>query len=76
VKLALFPAITALIGIPLGLSGTALSVALFYGGLPISASAYVLARLLGGDAALIAGVLTATTLGAFLTLPVLILILS
>jgi predicted permease len=76
VKLVLFPAITALIGAALGLSGTALNIALFYGGLPISASAYVLARLLGGDAALIAGVLTATTLGAFLTLPVLILILS
>ena len=76
VKLALFPAITALIGIPLGLSGTALSVALFYGGLPISASAYVLARLLGGDAPLVAGVLTATTLGAFITLPIIILLLS
>jgi len=73
-KLALFPAITALIGVPLGLSGTALSVALFYGGLPISASAYVLARLLGGDATLIAGALTATTLAAFITLPILILL--
>lgn len=76
VKLVLFPAVTALIGLPLGLSGTALSVALFYGGLPISASAYVLARLLGGDAPLIAGVLTATTLAGFLTLPIIILIVS
>lgn len=76
IKLALFPAITALIGLPLGLSGTALSVALFYGGLPISASAYVLARQLGGDAPLLAGVLTATTLAAFLTLPVIILAAS
>lgn len=76
IKLVLFPAVTAAIGVPLGLSGTALSVALFYGGLPISASAYVLARLLGGDAALLAGVLTATTLGAFLTLPVILLLMS
>jgi predicted permease len=44
--------------------------------LPISASAYVLARLLGGDAPLVAGVLTATTLSAFITLPILILVLS
>ena len=76
IKLLLFPAITALIGVPLGLSGTAMSVALFYGGLPISASAYVLARQLGGDAPLLAGVLTATTLAAFLTLPVIILVAS
>lgn len=76
IKLVLFPAVTALIGVPLGLSGMALNVALFYGGLPISASAYVLARLLGGDAPLVAGVLTATTLSAFITLPILILVLS
>jgi malonate transporter len=75
-KLVLFPAIAGLIGVSLGLSGTALGVALLYGGLPISASAYVLARLLGGDAALIAGTLTATTLAAFVTLPIIILILS
>jgi predicted permease len=75
-KLVLFPAIVALIGLSLGLSGTALGVVLLYGGLPISASAYVLARLLGGDATLVAGTLTATTLGAFITLPIIILILS
>lgn len=74
-KLVLFPAVTALIGTALGLSGNALGVVLLYGGLPISASSYVLARLLGGDATLIAGTLTATTLAAFLTLPVIILIL-
>lgn len=75
-KLVLFPAVVALIGIPLGLHGTALGVVLLYGGLPISASAYVLARQLGGDAALIAGTLTATTLAAFLTLSVIILLQS
>ncbi len=74
-KLVLFPAMAALIGVSLGLSGTALGVVLLYGGLPISASAYVLARLLGGDATLVAGTLTATTLAAFVTLPI-ILILS
>jgi predicted permease len=45
---------------------------LLYGGLPMSASAYVLARLLGGDATLMAGALTVSTLAAFLTLPVVI----
>lgn len=74
-KLVLFPAIAALIGLSLGLSGVALGVVLLYGGLPISASAYVLARLLGGDATLVAGTLTATTLAAFVTLPIIILLL-
>lgn len=73
-KLALFPVVVALMGVPLGLAGDALSVALLYGGLPISASAYVLARLLGGDARLMAGAITATTLAAFVTLPILITI--
>lgn len=73
-KLALFPAMTAFVAVMLGLSGTALGVITLYGGLPGAPSAYVLARQLGGDAALMAGMLTAATLAAFITLPMIILI--
>ena len=74
-KLVLFPLVAGLIGMSSGLSGVAIGVVLLYGGLPISASAYVLARLLGGDATLVAGTLTATTLAAFATMPMIILLL-
>jgi hypothetical protein len=36
---------------------------------PIAASAYVLARQLGGDAQLLASLITITTIGAALTMP-------
>jgi predicted permease len=41
---------------------------------PTATSAYILARLLGGDADLMAAIITATTLGALLSLPVLLLL--
>ena len=48
------------------------AVAVLYNGLPTSASSYVLARQMGGDGKLMAGIITATTLAAALTLPVLV----
>ena len=53
----------------LGLQGPALGVTLLALGAPTATSAYILARLLGGDAELMAAIVTATTLGAVLTLP-------
>jgi predicted permease len=52
----------------LGLQGPALGVTLLALGAPTATSAYILARLLGGDAELMAAIVTATTLGAVLTL--------
>jgi len=37
--------------------------------LPVSAASYVMSRQLGGDGSLMAGIVTATTLGAAVTLP-------
>jgi malonate transporter len=43
---------------------------------PISASSYVLARLLGGDAPLLATLITITTLAAALTMPLVLGLLT
>lgn len=74
IKLVAVPAVTAAIGLALGLDGLPLTVALLYNGLPTSASSYVLARLMGGDAAMLAGIITATTLAAIATIPIIVLL--
>ncbi len=68
-KLVVKPALAILIGRLLGLEATALGVAALACAVPTATSAYILARLLGGDAELMAGLITATTLAALLTLP-------
>ena len=57
-KLLLLPALTAAALFSFGVGGPAYGVALLYATLPCSASAYVLARQLGGDAALMASIIT------------------
>ncbi|MDX1483805.1 MAG: AEC family transporter [Alphaproteobacteria bacterium] len=75
-KLGLFPALTFAAASLLGVPGPAWAIAVMYAGLPVSASSYVLASQMGGDTALIAGALTATTLLAALTLPALLILLG
>lgn len=54
----------------LGLDGVALGVVALCAAVPTSSTAYILARLLGGDAELTAAIATLTTVLAILTLPV------
>jgi predicted permease len=68
-KLLLMPLLAYALALALGLNGPALGVTLLALGAPTATSAYILARLLGGDAELMAAIVTATTLGAVLTLP-------
>ena len=75
-KLVLMPAATALACRLLGIEGLSASVAVLFTAGPISASSYVLARQLGGDAPLIAGLITLTTIGAALTMPLTLAILT
>lgn len=75
-KLLLLPALSALALLALGVGGQAYGVALLYAALPCSASAYVLARQLGGDAPLMAGIITVQTLAAILTMPLVLTLLS
>lgn len=68
-KLAVFPAamLGALAVLPPG--ALAAQVALIYGALPTGVAAYTLARAMGGDAPLMAAIITVQTGLAFLTIP-------
>lgn len=68
-KLLLVPGATALTGLLLGVQGLTLTVAVLFNALPCSASAYALARQMGGDHRLIAGIITVQTALAALTIP-------
>ena len=55
-----------------GLEGLPRTVAIIAGAVPTAASAYVMARKMGGDAELMSNILTFQILGSFITLPVFI----
>ena len=75
-KLLLMPAASALACRLLGVEGLTAAVAVLFTGGPISASSYVLARQLGGDAPLMAGLITLTTIAAALTMPLMLALLT
>ena len=75
--------LTRLIGMPViiiamswlvGLDGVARTVAIIAGAVPTAASAYVMARKMGGDAELMSSILTFQVIIAFFTLPLFIYI--
>jgi hypothetical protein len=68
-KLFVLPGLTWVACLVLGVDGIAAFVAVLFNGLPTATSAYILARQLGGDATLMASTITAQTLLAMLTLP-------
>ncbi len=68
-KLVLLPLVAWLLCAALGLEGAARAVVVAFAALPVSASSYVLARQLGGDAAVMAGIITGTTVLAMVTMP-------
>ncbi len=69
-KLVISPAIAAGLCIVLGLQSVELAAVVLYAALPCSASAYVLARLMGGDAQMMASIITVHTLLAIVTMPI------
>lgn len=71
-KLLVLPLATALLCRLIGVEGVTMAGAVLFMAAPISASAYVLARQLGGDAPLLANLITVTTLAAALTMPLLL----
>jgi predicted permease len=70
VKLLAVPAIAWMAARALGLKGVYFDVAVMFGALPTASSAYILAMRMGGDGAGVAWLISATTLGAMLTMPV------
>lgn len=69
-KLLAMPALTALVLWAFGVEGLTAAVALLFMGSPTATSSYILARQLGGDATLMAGVVTMETAAAMVSLPV------
>ncbi|MCR4377935.1 MAG: AEC family transporter [Rhodospirillales bacterium] len=67
-KLIALPALTWMLAAAQGVSGLPFQMAVLYACLSGSASSYVLAREMGGDAPLMAGIITATTLAAMVTM--------
>lgn len=75
-KLAASPMLGWLACRAMGLDGRTLEVALICLGAPAATSAYILARQLGGDAPLAARLVTVTTIGSLLTLPLVVLLVG
>lgn len=71
-RLVLEPLVAIGLAKLLGVEGPALVVVALCGGVPTASSAYILARLLGGDAPLTAAIVTVTTVLAILTLPIML----
>lgn len=69
VKLALMPVLVLGLAMVLGLDPISRDITLLFAALPTATSAYILARQLGGDAELMAALITGQTLLAMLTLP-------
>jgi len=68
------PAIVILMSWLVGLEGMARSVAIIAGAVPTAASAYVMARKMGGNAELMSSIVTFQVIVAFFTLPLFIYI--
>lgn len=69
IKLALMPALVLVLAVALRLDPISRDIALLFAALPTATSAYILARQLGGDAELMAALITGQTLLAMATLP-------
>jgi malonate transporter and related proteins len=68
-KLLVAPALMLVVGHILGLPPLLLAVCVGVASMPSAPASYVLAREMGGDAPLMAGIVTATTLLALITIP-------
>jgi len=69
VKLLVLPCVAAGAGLLLGLEGLNYQIAVLFAALPTASSAYILAMRMGGDGRSVAWLISATTLGSMLTLP-------
>ncbi|MFT5400117.1 MAG: malonate transporter [Planctomycetota bacterium] len=69
IRLVGMPLIVIAMSSIVGLDGTARTVAIIAGAVPTAASAYVMARKMGGDAELMASIVTFQIIVAFFTLP-------
>jgi malonate transporter and related proteins len=75
-KLALMPVIAIVLALWFGLSGSNLAIVAACAAVPASSSAYVLARQMGGDAPLLAQIITLQTILAAITMPIAIALVA
>jgi hypothetical protein len=73
-KLLALPALMALVSVLLGLSYMEMAILVLFAALPGAPSSYILARQLGGDAQLMAAIVTLETGLSLLTLPIVLLL--
>ncbi len=76
VKQIALPVVTFLLFYAFGGSGPVAAMTVMFSALPCSAVSYVMSRKMGGDATLMAGIITATTLTATLAMSVVVMVLS
>ncbi len=72
IKLLLFPLVALALAVSLGGDGLLVQVVVLLAALPTATSAYILARQLGGDAPLMAGIISGQTLLAMITIPLML----
>lgn len=75
-KLAVMPLFLAATAVAVGMKGPAATAALICAAVPGAPSSFILARQLGGDAPLMAGITTVQTVAALLTMPLMLWVLS
>lgn len=75
-RLLVMPVLATGIGAVFGLQGSELLVLVVFSAIPTATTAYVLTRQLGGDGTLMAGLITAQTLAAAGSLPVMLWLLG
>ena len=69
-KLVLMPVIAVALALQFGLTGSDLAIVTVCSAVPTSSSAYVMARQMGGDAPLLAQIITLQTILAAVTMPI------
>ncbi len=75
-KLAAVPVIAGLIAKSFGLSGADLLIVLVCTSVPTASGSYILARQMGGDAPLMAAIITGQTVLAIITMPLIIALMA
>ena len=75
-KLVLMPVIAIALALWFGITGPSLAIVAVCGAVPTSSSAYVLARQMGGDAPLLAQIITLQTILAAVTMPIAIALVT
>lgn len=75
-KLVLMPLLAVALALWFGISGSSLVIVAVCAAVPTSSSAYVMARQMGGDAPLLAQIITLQTILAAVTMPIVIALVS